>query len=57
MEFLNYIFGSWVYVGSLGFMWAQGLCLGYVLWAPETRFKRGFLDGMSFKWVWKRSKS
>ena len=45
---------DYFYIGILVFMWLQGLCLGYVLWASETRFKRGFLDGLTFKWLWKR---
>jgi hypothetical protein len=25
---------------------ASGLLLGYLLWAPETEFKKGFKDGL-----------
>lgn len=52
MEILNYIFSSWIYIGFLGVMWAQGLCLGYILWAQETPFKRSFTDALAFKWLW-----
>jgi len=26
--------------------WSQGLALGYMLWAPKTPFKQGFIDGV-----------
>ena len=31
--------------------WTQGVLLGYILWAPETDFKRGFIDGLTFKFL------
>lgn len=37
-----------------GFSWLLGLCVGYIKWAPETPFKRGFLNGLSFKFIWGR---
>jgi hypothetical protein len=37
-------------VATLMFM--QGLMVGYILWAPETSFKRGFVDGLSLKFLW-----
>lgn len=27
---------------------AQGLLFGYITWAPETAFKRGFISGITF---------
>jgi hypothetical protein len=32
--------------------WAVGIVLGYVVWAPETRFKRNFVDGLTLKFLW-----
>ena len=31
-----------------------GLPLGYVIWAPMTRFKRNFVDGLTFRFLWRR---
>lgn len=50
-EYFEYLLGSWIYTGLLVFMWGQGLTLGYLLWAPETSFKRGFLDSLSMRWL------
>jgi hypothetical protein len=27
---------------------AQGVLFGYLTWAPETNFKRGFVNGITF---------
>jgi hypothetical protein len=32
--------------------WAVGIVLGYVVWAPETRFKKNFVDGLTLKLLW-----
>ena len=29
--------------------YVQGLALGYVLWGPNSHFKRGFMDGLTLK--------
>jgi hypothetical protein len=29
-------------------IYGAGVTLGYILWAPVTAFKLGFLDGMTF---------
>jgi hypothetical protein len=34
--------------------WAVGILLGYVIWAPETRFKRNFVDGLTLRFLWRR---
>jgi len=34
------------------FMLAQGIMIGYIIWAPATRFKQGFIDGLSLKFLW-----
>ena len=34
--------------------WVLGIIIGYVRWAPETRFKRNFVDGLILKFLWKR---
>jgi hypothetical protein len=39
-------------VATLTFM--KGLMVGYILWAPETSFKRGFVDGLSLKFLWSK---
>ncbi|CAB4129997.1 hypothetical protein UFOVP116_218 [uncultured Caudovirales phage] len=41
---------EWVVV-LIAIAWAQGVLLGYILWAPETAFKRGFIDGLTFKFL------
>jgi hypothetical protein len=33
--------------------WAVGIVLGYVIWAPETRFKRNFVDGLTLRFLWR----
>ena len=35
----------------LVFMWLQGIAVGYVIWAPETAFKKAFVDGLTFKFL------
>jgi len=32
--------------------YAVGILLGYVIWAPETRFKRNFVDGLTLRFLW-----
>ena len=34
--------------------WIVGILLGYVVWAPETRFKRNFIDGLTLRFLWGR---
>ncbi len=29
-----------------------GILFGYVIWAPETRFKRNFVDGLTLRFLW-----
>ncbi len=29
-----------------------GYLIGYVIWAPDTRFKRNFVDGLTLKFLW-----
>lgn len=36
------------------FAWVCGVGVGYIVWAPETRNKRAFLDGLSLKFIWGR---
>ncbi len=38
-------------VALIAIAWSQGVLLGYILWAPETEFKRGFIDGLTFKFL------
>ena len=33
--------------------YAVGILLGYVIWAPETRFKRNFVDGLTLRFLWR----
>jgi hypothetical protein len=37
----------WFFVG-----WIVGILLGYVMWAPETRFKQNFIDGLTLRFLW-----
>jgi hypothetical protein len=32
--------------------WAVGILTGYVIWAPETRFKRSVVDGLTLRFLW-----
>jgi len=32
--------------------WIVGILIGYVVWAPETRFKRNFVDGLTLRFLW-----
>jgi hypothetical protein len=34
--------------------YAVGILLGYVIWAPETRFKKHFVDGLALRFLWRR---
>jgi hypothetical protein len=34
--------------------WAVGIITGYVAWAPETRFKRSVVDGLTLRFLWRR---
>jgi hypothetical protein len=34
--------------------YAVGILLGYVVWAPETRFKKNFVDGLTLRFLWGR---
>ncbi len=31
-----------------------GIVLGYVVWAPDTRFKKNFVDGLTLRFLWRR---
>jgi len=31
-----------------------GLVTGYIIWAPMSNFKRGFVDGITLRFIWKR---
>lgn len=34
--------------------WAVGILTGYVIWAPETRFKKHFVDGLTLRFLWRQ---
>jgi len=38
----------------LFYVWICGVVLGYILWAPDTRFKRGLIEGLSLHFIWRR---
>lgn len=38
--------------GLMLYMWIQGFAIAYVIWAPETVFKRAFIDGMTLRFIW-----
>ena len=31
-----------------------GYLIGYIIWAPDTTFKRNFVDGLTLKFIWGR---
>jgi len=33
--------------------WAVGILTGCVIWAPETRFKKNFVDGLTLRFLWR----
>ena len=35
-------------------MFIQGITVVYILWAPDTSFKKGLVDGLSLKFLWGR---
>ena len=34
-------------------VFVQGFGIAYIMFAPDTAFKRGFIDGLTFKFMWK----
>ena len=34
--------------------YAVGIITGYVAFAPETRFKKNFVDGLTLRFLWGR---
>jgi hypothetical protein len=34
--------------------YAVGIITGYVAFAPETRFKQNFVDGLTLRFLWRR---
>ena len=46
MELVTYILGV-----------AQGFGIAYIVYAPDSAFKRGFIDGLTFKFIWKHFRS
>jgi len=34
--------------------YAVGIITGYVAFAPETRFKQNFVDGLTLGFLWRR---
>lgn len=34
----------------------QGFSLAYVLYAPDKPFKRGFIDGLTLRFLWRKKK-
>jgi hypothetical protein len=35
-------------------IYAAGIAVGYLIWAPETRLKRAVIDGMTLSFLWRR---
>lgn len=46
MELVTYILGV-----------AQGFGIAYIMYAPDSAFKRGFVNGITFRFLWKRFRS
>lgn len=38
--------------GLMLFMWIQGLVIGYIMWGPDSTFKRAFVDGLTLRFIW-----
>jgi hypothetical protein len=38
----------------LVYVYVVGVVAGYIIWAPMTEFKRGFIDGLTFKFLRKK---
>ena len=36
------------------YLWGSGVLLGYILWGPDTKFKRGLIEGLSLSFIWGR---
>jgi hypothetical protein len=36
------------------FAYLQGVVIGYIIWAPQSTFKKSFVDGISLKIIWGR---
>jgi hypothetical protein len=34
--------------------YALGIIIGYIIWAPDTTFKRNFVDGLTLRFLWGR---
>jgi hypothetical protein len=34
--------------------WILGVIFGYVIWAPNTRFKQNFINGLTLRFIWRR---
>lgn len=37
-------------------MWINGILAGYIIWAPMTKFKKYFMDGLTLQFLWKHFK-
>lgn len=40
-----------IYLLTICYVYCMGLMLGYILWAPMTPFKQGFIDAITFKFL------
>jgi hypothetical protein len=41
----------WLFLGYF-----LGVVLGWIIWAPDTRFKRAFLSGLTLEFIWRRQR-
>ena len=39
---------------AVGFV--QGFGIAYIVYAPDTPFKRGFVDGLTLKFLWGKNR-
>jgi hypothetical protein len=35
-------------------VYVSGVAVGYLIWAPETKFKRAVIDGMTLSFLWRK---
>lgn len=47
---------EWTTVILMLIMFLQGIVVGYLIWAPSSPVKEGFMNGLTFGLAWKRKR-
>lgn len=47
---------EWLAVFAMIVAMIQGIIIGYLIWAPSSPFKEGFMNGLTFGLAWKKKK-